>query len=195
MLKLPNLVDFFTAYGSHHHTKVNKIIHFICIPQIIISLFALIKHKTFEIDLFGTKLLPFDLNFIFLMVILIGYIQIDLISGLVSSTFYFSAYVLNNYFYEVCKQKDLLDIHFKAALALHVITWIAQFIGHGVFEKRAPALLDNILLTLVAPDFVILEALFYFGYKKDVYQECERRIEENIRLFKEGKTAKGAKVN
>jgi uncharacterized membrane protein YGL010W len=24
----------------------------------------------------------------------------------------------------------------------HVTMWIVQFIGHGVFEKRAPALLD-----------------------------------------------------
>ena len=61
----------------------NKIIHFICIPQIFISLFALIKHKTFEIDLFGTKLVPFDFNFILLMIILVGYIQVDFISGVI----------------------------------------------------------------------------------------------------------------
>ena len=27
----------------------------------------------------------------------------------------------------------------------HVIGWIAQFIGHGVFEGRKPALMDNLL--------------------------------------------------
>ena len=68
----------------------------------------------------------------------------------------------------------MLDFHFRAAVILHIVTWVAQFIGHGFFEsiflrkvssnliERKPALLDNILLTLVAPDFVILEV------KKDV---------------------------
>jgi 2-hydroxy fatty acid dioxygenase len=28
---------------------------------------------------------------------------------------------------------------------LHYFSWGVQFVGHGVFEKRAPALLDNIL--------------------------------------------------
>ena len=52
---------------------------------------------------------------------------------------------------------------------LHASAWIAQFIGHGIFEsmlflfyvyvyiERAPALLDNLLLTLVAPDFAVIE--------------------------------------
>lgn len=30
------------------------------------------------------------------------------------------------------------------AIALNVASWIAQFIGHGVFEGRAPALFTNL---------------------------------------------------
>lgn len=33
----------------------------------------------------------------------------------------------------------------KNAAILHAVSWIMQFIGHGVAEKRAPALLDNLL--------------------------------------------------
>lgn len=29
--------------------------------------------------------------------------------------------------------------------SVHAATWCAQFVGHGVYEKRAPALLDNLL--------------------------------------------------
>ena len=35
--------------------------------------------------------------------------------------------------------------HTPSIIAIHVLCWIAQFIGHGVAEKRAPALLDNLL--------------------------------------------------
>jgi uncharacterized membrane protein YGL010W len=31
------------------------------------------------------------------------------------------------------------------ALYIHIAAWIAQFIGHGVFEKRAPALFDSLV--------------------------------------------------
>ena len=33
----------------------------------------------------------------------------------------------------------------QIAAWIHVTAWIAQFLGHGVFERRAPALLDNLL--------------------------------------------------
>jgi uncharacterized membrane protein YGL010W len=44
-------------------------------------------------------------------------------------------------------------------LGLQVAGWVAQFVGHGVFEGRAPALLDNLVQAFfMAPIFVIMEA-------------------------------------
>jgi len=44
------------------------------------------------------------------------------------------------------------------ALGIFTASWIAQFIGHGVFEGRAPALLDNLVQALfLAPFFVWME--------------------------------------
>ena len=52
----------------------------------------------------------------------------------------------------------------KPALAVHVVCWILQFIGHGVFEGRAPALLDNLFQALfMAPIFVLIEVLMSLG--------------------------------
>jgi len=31
------------------------------------------------------------------------------------------------------------------AAVLHALCWVAQFIGHGVAEGRAPALVDNLI--------------------------------------------------
>jgi uncharacterized membrane protein YGL010W len=33
----------------------------------------------------------------------------------------------------------------RDAIIVQVISWIAQFLGHGLAEGRAPALLDNIV--------------------------------------------------
>ena len=34
---------------------------------------------------------------------------------------------------------------FWVIFAIHSLGWVAQFIGHGVFEGRKPALFDNLL--------------------------------------------------
>lgn len=65
------------------------------------------------------------------------------------------------------------------AFALHVICWLAQFVGHGVFEGRAPALLDNLVQAIfLAPFFVWMEILFFLGYRP----ELKRRLDKAVRL-------------
>lgn len=60
----------------------------------------------------------------------------------------------------------------KIAAYVHLVCWILQFIGHGVAEKRAPALLDNILGALVlAPYFVHIEILFALGWNKPLHKK------------------------
>lgn len=80
------------------------------------------------------------------------------------------------------------------AAVVHAVCWIAQFIGHGVAEKRAPALLDNVvggmsLLKQTAPItefsyvalvlaqfFVHLEVLFKLGYRPKLHHEIKNSI-------------------
>ncbi len=70
-------------------------------------------------------------------------------------------------------------------LTLHVVGWILQFIGHGVFEGRAPALLDSLDQAIItAPFFVLIEVLFFFGYRKDLHKRVSAQIEKNIADFK-----------
>lgn len=71
------------------------------------------------------------------------------------------------------------------ALAVHIASWIAQFIGHGKFEGRAPALLDNLVQALfLAPFFVWFEILFSFGYRPDLKRRVDKAVEEEIRKFR-----------
>merc|ERR1712021_107648 len=79
---------------------------------------------------------------------------------------------------------DILNV----AIAIHVTAWILQFIGHGLFEGRAPALIDSwdqALLT--APLFVLMEILFFFGYRKDFYAKIMQEVESNISAFQQSK--------
>jgi len=77
--------------------------------------------------------------------------------------------------------------HTPAIIAIHVLCWIAQFVGHGLAEKRAPALLDNLLGAVVlAPFFVHLEILFGLGYRPAMHRRINNAIGKEItRIRKE----------
>lgn len=77
------------------------------------------------------------------------------------------------------------------AIAVEIISWIAQFVGHGVFEKRQPALFDNLLQAFVlAPFFVFMEALFAMGYRPELQKRVSIEVEKEIKKFKAAKDAK-----
>jgi uncharacterized membrane protein YGL010W len=76
-------------------------------------------------------------------------------------------------------------------IAVEILAWVAQFIGHGVFEGRAPALLDNLLQALVlAPFFVFMEALFSFGYRPELQKRVNEAVEKEIKRVKADKAEK-----
>lgn len=77
------------------------------------------------------------------------------------------------------------------AIGVHVFSWIAQFVGHGIYEGRAPALLDNLVQAIfLAPLFVWLEILFAFGYRPELKARLEESVSKDIAKFKEEKAAK-----
>jgi 2-hydroxy fatty acid dioxygenase len=80
----------------------------------------------------------------------------------------------------------------QIAVGIFLMAWIAQFIGHGVFEGRSPALLDNLLQALVlAPFFVWIEALFMLGYRPELKARVEKAVRKEIEKYKNSKGSKG----
>lgn len=79
------------------------------------------------------------------------------------------------------------------ALGVHVFSWLAQFVGHGIFEGRAPALLDNLVQALfLAPFFVWMEILFMFGYRPELKARIDVAIQKDIKKFRDDAAAKKA---
>ncbi len=91
------------------------------------------------------------------------YIKLDFFAGLVSAGLYVGCYFLGNYLY---LQNG--DSHGRFVAVCQAAAWGGQFFGHWL-EGRKPALMDNLLLTLAAPMFVVLEVLMVFGYKRHLH--------------------------
>ena len=71
------------------------------------------------------------------------------------------------------------------ALAAHILSWLAQFVGHGIFEGRAPALLDNLVqAAFLAPFFVWMEILFALGYRPELKRRLDTATEQEIAGFR-----------
>lgn len=71
------------------------------------------------------------------------------------------------------------------AIGIFVSSWVAQFIGHGVFEGRAPALLDNLVQALVlAPFFVWMEMLFFIGYRPELKSRVDSAVEREVEKYR-----------
>ncbi|KAG8530814.1 uncharacterized protein KY384_004171 [Bacidia gigantensis] len=74
------------------------------------------------------------------------------------------------------------------AIGLHISCWIAQFVGHGIFEGRAPALLDNLVQAFfLAPFFVWMEILFLFGYRPGLQSRIAKAVEKEVDKFHQSK--------
>jgi hypothetical protein len=78
----------------------------------------------------------------------------------------------------------------RIAAYIHAAAWIAQFIGHGVFEKRAPKLTENLVQALVlAPYFVVWELLFFVGYRPQLKRELDVLVDVDVKAFRARKAA------
>jgi len=81
------------------------------------------------------------------------------------------------------------------AIAIHVVSWILQFIGHGKFEGRAPALLDNLFQAIfLAPLFVWLEFLFMLGYRPELKARVDKAVAIEVAKFRQQKALKNGKA-
>jgi len=79
------------------------------------------------------------------------------------------------------------------ALGLHIFSWLAQFVGHGVFEGRAPALMDNLVQALfLAPFFVWLEFLFAMGYRPELKARLNEAVAKDIKKLQDDKVKKSS---
>jgi 2-hydroxy fatty acid dioxygenase len=185
--------QFYFSYAKYHYNDANKWLHIIFIPTIVFTLLGMLHYATVfgHLTLLGTTW-QVDYGFLLLSVLLPIYMFVDFVTGLVSTAFFLLQLHLSNYLY--ANRTALFSSesqHFNVLLYLHIAAWIAQFIGHGIFEKRAPALLDNMLLMFVAPFFFMFEVLnMGFGYKQKEVREWNKYVALEIKQYRESKIKK-----
>lgn len=148
MTKIEQLLD---EYGASHQNPINKIIHWICVPSIIISLMGLIWSLPVPAFMENVQLGPMSLNWVVLFIVasLIYYFSLSfslaigmifLITILISAGYLLSTYIP-------------LPL-WVTSLILFTLAWIGQFWGHKV-EGKKPSFLKDIQFLLIGPVWLL----------------------------------------
>lgn len=183
-----NLESQLAFYRSYHHNTINVLLHTIFIPTILYTSTGILCN----VPIVQQKYIPESLSsysdYFNLGSLIIGvgyagfYLLLDIKSGIIAAPllWWFVQSNISNH--------QTIEGYNSYLWTGFVVGWVVQFIGHGVFEKRAPALLDNLLQALVlAPFFVVFEFVFLLGFRKEIRDNMERIALQNIKTFKESK--------
>ena len=121
-------------YGESHRNHVNEWVHIVCVPLIVFSLLGLLWSAHPSVALLASILAlyyyyqlsrPFAAGMLAMLAIMLGLLLL----------------------------MPALTI-LPVSMALFVLAWIGQFIGHQI-EGKKPSFLDDVRFLLVGPLFVL----------------------------------------
>ncbi|KAI5579273.1 hypothetical protein BDE02_08G079000 [Populus trichocarpa] len=192
---LIDLEKHFAFYGAYHSNSINILIHMIFVWPIFFTA-CLILYFTpplfslpqIQLSLFGYGVvLLFNVGFFLVLIYALFYICLDPKAGSLAALLCAFCWVASS----LVAGWLGFSLAWKVVLVAQIVCWTGQFIGHGVFEKRAPALLDNLIQAFImAPFFVLLEALqTSFGYEPypGFHASVQARIDAEIKEWREKK--------
>ncbi|GAB3543480.1 DUF962 domain-containing protein [Noviherbaspirillum agri] len=132
-------------YAESHRNHTNELIHIVCIPAIVFSFLGLLW-ALHPLAALGVTLASLVYYFRLSVPFAFGML---LMSGVM-------LWILS-----VLPQGDVLSV----SLAVFVIAWIGQFIGHKI-EGKKPSFFDDLRFLLIGPLFVLsfLYRRFHIAY-------------------------------
>ncbi len=131
----PRAIDTLLAkYSESHLNHTNEIIHFVCVPVIVFTLLGLIWaiHPLAAVAVAVVSLVyyfqlskPFALGMALMAALMLGLLSL-------------------------LPDQTILPL----SIAIFVLAWIGQFIGHKI-EGKKPSFLDDLRFLLIGPLFVL----------------------------------------
>lgn len=161
---MKTLVEHLSQYAEYHRDRRNIATHFVGIPLIVLAVAELLSRP--GLDVAGLWLSPAALV---AAAAAIFYLRLDLRYGLLMSVL-----LLLSLWFGAALAVQSTTLWLSVGVALFVVGWIIQFVGH-YYEGRKPAFVDDLMGLLVGPLFVAAELGFLLGLRKDIERAVEER--------------------
>jgi len=156
------LTEQLTQYAKYHRDPRNIATHFVGIPMIVLAIAVLLSRPAFEA--FGIVWTP---ALVLIIASIVYYIKLDVALGALMALLLVGVYQLA-LFLSAGGVSDLL----MWGVGLFVLGWVIQFVGH-YYEGKKPAFVDDIMGLVIGPLFVVAEALFMVGARKQLQEDIE----------------------
>jgi uncharacterized membrane protein YGL010W len=168
-----NIEEHLTQYAAYHRDQRNIATHFVGVPLIVFSVvLALAQINIGSVHVGWVAILAASTYYIWLdrtlgvsMLILLA------VSGVLAS---------------LISMQTGVTAALIIALALFVVGWIFQFVGHK-YEGMKPAFVDDLMGLAIGPLFVLAEAFFMLSLKRELRRYIEDRVGPTMRE-RNGKT-------
>lgn len=136
--------EWFDLYGHSHQNKVNKLIHWICIPVILVTTLGLVQTLPFPVV--GHPLAHWGTVVVALGLVFYARLSLTLAAGMgvVSA----AALAINASI--VAAGGNLLVI----SAVVFFVAWLFQFIGHKI-EGAKPSFFEDLQFLLIGPAWLL----------------------------------------
>ena len=162
------LTEQLTQYAAYHRDRRNIATHFAGIPLIVLAIAVLLSRPAWSF-----AALPFAVSPAWLLFGLstLYYLVLDVPLGSMMAAISAACIACGNW---LAAQSTIAWL--VTGIALFVIGWAFQFIGHVAYEHRKPAFVDDLMGLLIGPLFVLAEALFGFGWRPALRAAIEAKV-------------------
>ena len=155
MREIDRLLD---EYSESHINGLNKVIHWICVPAIVWTVVALLWSIPFPLDI-GSGIVPLNWAVVAVVAAQIYYFKLSRRLGM-GLTLYNLAMLWLTSAIEAASPWPLWQV----AVAVFVLAWIGQFIGH-VFEGKRPSFFKDLQFLLIGPAWLMSFLYRAAGYR------------------------------
>lgn len=146
--------EWLGGYSQDHRNPVNVVIHWVCVPLILWTAIALLWTIPVPAALGRTGLWAGVAMFAAMLFywrlsrpLAFGMLLVFVVCGLVSEALY-----------RALDATALIEV----AVAIFVLAWIAQFVGHHI-EGRRPAFLTDLAYLLIGPAWLVAKLMRRIG--------------------------------
>jgi uncharacterized membrane protein YGL010W len=163
---MKTLTDQLSQYAAYHRDRRNILTHFVGIPMIVMAVAVLLARPVFA-QWGVVALSPATLV---TLASVLYYLRLDLRLGVVMA----ALMALCLWFAQAVAAQPTAT-WLVVGIGLFVVGWVIQFIGH-YYEGRKPAFVDDITGLIIGPLFVVAEAGFLLGLRRELHHDIEARV-------------------
>jgi uncharacterized membrane protein YGL010W len=149
----------FAEYAESHRNSTNKLIHWICVPLIfwtILGFISIIPSKSIGFRYIGEISY---ISFAAIALVTIFYTRLSFLIGLIM---FFVMILMESFAYGINIRFE--EKSWMVYLAVFIITWIFQFVGHKI-EGKKPSFLKDLQFLLVGPIWLLSFILKKLGIR------------------------------